>query len=198
VFVVRNGIKLKNAIDLYSGIGGWSLGYKLAGVNIVSSYEYWKPAIKTHEKNFNSKVIGHNIRKLNYSELPSKVDFIVGSPPCTQFSYSNKGGGGDLEDGLKDLYAFLKIVKKIKPKYWAMENVPRVSKILSKVLDEDDDFKPFKELFNFNEVVSADDYGLPQARKRMIAGFFPFELFKKYKENLAFRHDERSNQWIKR
>jgi DNA (cytosine-5)-methyltransferase 1 len=182
--VVKKGTKQKNAIDLYSGIGGWSLGFKLAGVNVVSSYENWKPAITTHEKNFDSKVIDSNIRKLNYSKLPPKVDFIVGSPPCTQFSYSNKGGGGDLEDGLKDLYAFLKIVKKLKPKYWAMENVPRVSKILSKVLDEDDDFKPFKSLFNFNEVVSADDYGLPQARKRMIAGFFPFELFEKYKENL--------------
>ena len=30
------------AIDLYSGIGGWSLGFKMAGVDICTSYEWWE------------------------------------------------------------------------------------------------------------------------------------------------------------
>jgi DNA (cytosine-5)-methyltransferase 1 len=32
------------AIDLYSGVGGWSLGLRLAGVEVVASYELWGPA----------------------------------------------------------------------------------------------------------------------------------------------------------
>ena len=39
------------AIDLYAGIGGWSLGLRLAGVEVVSSYEWWRPAIDTHNGN---------------------------------------------------------------------------------------------------------------------------------------------------
>ena len=39
------------AIDLYSGIGGWSLGLTLSGIDVVESYEWWKPAAETHERN---------------------------------------------------------------------------------------------------------------------------------------------------
>ena len=47
-----------------------------------------------------------NIRELELKSLPKNIDFVVGSPPCTTFSYANKGGGGDIADGLKDLNAF--------------------------------------------------------------------------------------------
>ena len=74
------------AIDLYSGIGGWTLGFKLAGVEMAGSFEYWPPAIRTHEANFDSPVIEQDIRNLKLTTLPKKIDFVVGSPPCTQFS----------------------------------------------------------------------------------------------------------------
>ena len=134
------------AIDLYSGIGGWTLGFKLAGVEMAGSYEYWKPAIQTHEANFDSPVIEQDIRKLELSSLPKNIDYVIGSPPCTQFSYSNKGGSGDIEDGLKDIICFLRVVKKLKPKYWAMENVPRVKTILEKALAENPKYKKFVKL----------------------------------------------------
>jgi len=170
------------AIDLYSGIGGWTLGFKLAGVEMAGSYEYWKPAIQTHEANFDSPVIEQDIRKLELSSLPKNIDYVIGSPPCTQFSYSNKGGSGDIEDGLKDIICFLRVVKKLKPKYWAMENVPRVKTILEKALAENPKYKKFVKLFNYIGVVNCSDFGLPQARKRMIAGNFPHELLEQYKE----------------
>ena len=44
------------AIDLYSGIGGWTLGYELADIEIVSFYEWWKPAIDTHKANFDGSM----------------------------------------------------------------------------------------------------------------------------------------------
>ena len=68
---------------------------------------------------------------MNFSDLKDKkIDIVVGSPPCTQFSYSNRGGSGDLEDGIIDLYQFFKCIEVVKPKFWAMENVPRVAKVL--------------------------------------------------------------------
>ena len=170
-------------IDFYSGIGGWTLGMKLSNIDHIKSFEWNIDSNTTHNINFETNNKEIDIRKLDFKTLPKtgSIDFIVGSPPCTQFSYSNKGGSGNIQDGLIDMYQFLKVVDYLKPKYWAMENVPRVKKILEKVLNEDIKFKKFKKLFNYLEVVDFSDYGLPQKRKRMIGGNFPHKLFKSYK-----------------
>lgn len=172
-----------NCIDLYSGIGGWTLGMKLNGIDHVRSFEWNKDSNKTHNLNFGTNTEEIDIRKLEFKDLPEvgSIDFVVGSPPCTQFSYANKGGGGNIQDGLIDMYQFLSVVEYLKPKYWAMENVPRVKAILEKVLNEDAKFKRFKKLFNYLEVVDLSEFGVPQKRKRMIAGNFPFHLFEQYK-----------------
>ncbi|WP_299709904.1 DNA cytosine methyltransferase [uncultured Tenacibaculum sp.] len=174
-----------NCIDLYSGIGGWTLGMKLNGINHVKSYEWNKDSNRTHNMNFGTNTKEIDIRKLDFKDLPEigSIDFVVGSPPCTQFSYANKGGGGDIQDGLIDMYKFLSVVEYLKPKYWAMENVPRVKNILEKVLNNDSKFKRFKKLFNYLEVVDSSEFGVPQKRKRMIAGNFPYQLFENYKEH---------------
>ena len=104
------------AIDLYSGIGGWSIGLKLAGIDVIQSYEYWEPAARTHEGNLKGAVIRADIRELVESDLPKNIDIVVGSPPCTQFSFSNRGGQGDLADGLKDVYKFFQIIRWLNPK----------------------------------------------------------------------------------
>ncbi|WP_299164224.1 DNA cytosine methyltransferase [uncultured Eudoraea sp.] len=178
-----------NCIDLYSGIGGWTLGMKLNGIDHVKSFEWNKDSNQTHNINFGTNTEEIDIRKLDFKTLPEvgTIDFVVGSPPCTQFSYSNKGGGGDIQDGLVDMYQFLCVVEYLKPKYWAMENVPRVKNILEKALNEDSKFKRFKKLFNYLEVVDSSDFGVPQKRKRMIAGNFPYKLFESYKEHTVER-----------
>lgn len=178
------------AIDLYSGIGGWTLGMKLNGIDHVRSYEWNKESNTTHNHNFGTSTEEIDIRKLDFKRQlpkPGTVDIVVGSPPCTQFSYANKGGNGDIQDGLIDMYQFLLVVNYLKPKYWAMENVPRVKDILIKVLEEDERFKPFKDLFNYIEVVDSSEYGTPQRRKRMIAGNFPYKLFESYKSQCSIR-----------
>lgn len=175
--------KLK-AIDLYSGIGGWTLGLKMAGIDIIRSYEWWPVANDTHNKNFGTDTPEIDIRKLNLAELPEGIHFVVGSPPCTQFSYANRGGGGDIADGLLDIAAFLDVVQHYKDqgtlKYWAMENVPRVSGILDRELQEGGQLERYAQLVRVNEVINSADYGLPQRRKRMIAGDFPVELMHDY------------------
>lgn len=172
-----------NCIDFYSGIGGWTLGMKLSGIDHIRSFEWNKHSNKTHNMNFNTTTEEIDIRKLDFNSLPEvgSIDFIVGSPPCTQFSFSNKGGGGDIQEGLIDMFQFLSVVDYLKPKYWAMENVPRVKGILQKALNEDKKFKRFKPLVKYLDIIDSSDYGLPQKRKRMIAGNFPFELFEAYK-----------------
>lgn len=176
---------MKYAIDLYSGIGGWTMGMKLSDVQNVASYEWWNEANQTHNLNFNTNHKEINIREIDVKKLEfdQKIDFVVGSPPCTQFSYANKGGNGDLADGLIDIYKFLEVVEHLKPKYWAMENVPRVAKILEYEINEGS-LKRFKKLVKVIKVVDSSEYGVPQNRKRMIAGDFPFDLFDSYRKNI--------------
>jgi DNA (cytosine-5)-methyltransferase 1 len=170
------------AIDLYSGIGGWTLGMKLAGIENVTSFEWWNEANLTHNVNFNTDHKERDIRELRVEKdlkFKNEIDFVVGSPPCTQFSFANRGGNGDIQDGLVDIRKFLEVVRFLKPKYWAMENVPRVAKILEKELTGS--LKEFKDLVKVIRVVDCSDYGVPQSRKRMIAGDFPIDLFESYK-----------------
>jgi len=177
---------MKYSIDFYSGIGGWTMGMKLSGITNLASYEWWHEANQTHNFNFNTNHKEINIREIEVKNLnfSHKIDFVVGSPPCTQFSYANKGGNGDIADGLVDIFKFLEVVEYLKPKYWAMENVPRVAKILEKEINGGS-LKRFKKLIKVIKVVDSADYGVPQNRKRMIAGNFPLELFESYKKNIS-------------
>jgi len=170
------------AIDLYSGMGGWTLGFKMAGIEVIASYEWWKDANDTHNKNFRSSHSETDIRQLSLNALPSKkkVKFVIGSPPCTQFSLANRGGKGDIADGMVDIIKFLDVVRHIRPKYWAMENVPRVAKILEKELQTGGLLEDYRDLFGNIKVYNSSDFGVPQDRKRMIAGNFPFELLDAY------------------
>ncbi|MCA3723694.1 DNA cytosine methyltransferase [Phenylobacterium sp.] len=176
------------AIDLYAGIGGWSLGLRLAGVEVVASYEWWQPAIDTHNGNHGGEFGPVDIRRLKLEDLPSHIDLVVGSPPCTEFSYSNRGGSGNLSEGLKDLVKFLEVVEYLKPRYWALENVPRVAEVLRKgfqdprhVLYRFRNLNPRIEIFDFSE------YGAPQSRRRCIAGNIPFDLIEQYRASLPRR-----------
>ena len=171
------------AIDLYSGIGGWSLGLKLNGIEVINSYEWWDQAVETANKNLNKKDKVVDIREMNFSGLKG-IDIVVGSPPCTQFSYSNRGGSGDIEEGIKDLYQFFKCVEVIKPKYWVMENVPRVAKVLETQILPGGQLSKFRKRINEGEirVINMSEFGLPQKRKRCIAGNIDFDLLDSYSE----------------
>jgi DNA (cytosine-5)-methyltransferase 1 len=177
---VRHSVK---AIDLYAGIGGWSVGLKLAGIDVVASYEWWDAANETHAKNMSANVVQADIRTLPLSDLPKDVDIVVGSPPCTQFSYANRGGSGDVSDGFKDIRKFFEVIDHLKPKFWAMENVPRVANLLN---DRDVRNNVLGSLAYLLDnatiaIVDCSDFGTPQKRKRCIAGNFNFDLLEAYK-----------------
>lgn len=168
------------AIDLYSGVGGWSLGLALSGIEVVASYERFEPANETNRRNNRHAAFRSDIRTMNLADLPTDIDLVVGSPPCTQFSYSNRGGGGDLADGLKDIARFLTIVRHLRPTFWAMENVPRLAGIFEKELAAGGALAEFADLTPTVELINMEDWGLPQRRKRCIVGNINFGLLRSY------------------
>jgi DNA (cytosine-5)-methyltransferase 1 len=175
------------AIDLYSGVGGWSLGLRLAGIEVVASYERWGAANETNFKNNQHQAQTVDIRRLSIGDLPSNIDVVVGSPPCTQFSFSNRGGGGDISDGLEDIVRFLTIVDHLKPRAWVMENVPRVAGILEEELRPKGKLAKFRHLGMAARVFNLEDFGLPQRRRRCLAGNIDFDRLASYSERVS-RH----------
>lgn len=160
--------------DFYAGGGGWSLGLALSGMRQVMSAEIWPVANRTREWNFGTSETEIDIRKMDPASVPD-CDLIVGSPPCTQFSYANKGGNGNLQDGMQDVRSFLRVIREKNPRYWVMENVPRLADILRSELREGGALAEFSDLFTSIDVFDMSDWGVPQRRRRCIAGRYPRE-----------------------
>ena len=133
-----NGMKV---FSCFACGGGSTMGYKLAGFDVVGDLEIDKHMNEIYVKNHNPK---HNfvmdIRDFNNipnEELPNELfnlDILDGSPPCTTFSMSGKREEnwgkkkkfreGQKEQTLDDLsFIFIETVNKLKPKFVVMENV---------------------------------------------------------------------------
>jgi DNA (cytosine-5)-methyltransferase 1 len=152
------------AIDLFAGCGGLSLGFENAGINVLAAFDNWDPTILVYEKNFRHPIFKKDLSNTEelsvFQEL--KPDVIAGGPPCQDFSSAGKRN----EDlGRADLtLCFAKIVGKLQPKWFIMENVERIlkSKTLPKALDI---FKRAKYGLS-SMVLNASFCGVPQDRKR--------------------------------
>jgi DNA (cytosine-5)-methyltransferase 1 len=159
-------------LDLFAGAGGFSEGFRQMGFEITYATDNWNPALKTHEVNFpGTKVIKDDVRELDPEQFKG-VDVIIGGPPCTQFSGSNRGGKGNTDKGLELVYRFLRFVHELRPRWWLMENVPRLEYFLP-------DSIPLRKLgvnkvgrFKIPrmKVLCAADYGTPQKRNRLLSG----------------------------
>jgi hypothetical protein len=116
-------------VDLSPAAAGSSEGYRQAGFDLVGAYDNWRPAVETHNRNHP----GTGAQVADVMELPWETlaelrpDVLIGSPPCTQFSFSNRGGNGDIDLGMKLVYRFLYFVAMVEPRWWVMENVPRLA-----------------------------------------------------------------------
>jgi DNA (cytosine-5)-methyltransferase 1 len=168
------------AIDLYSGIGGWSLGLKMAGIKVVSSYERSQRANRTNEENNGHPTNGVDLRRFDLKSLPKDIDIVVGSPPCTQFSFANRGGKGDVTDGINDLEVFFRVVERLKPRCWALENVPRLQQILEHQMRPRGKLRFLIDMPLSIEVFDMEEFGIAQRRKRCIVGNFDFDLLRSY------------------
>ena len=149
--------------------------------NVKYGIDYHDNALKTFEYNHkNAKGIKFNISCEDLSELNSKIsniDVIIGSPPCQGFSLAGVRDPNDPRNNLSLNY--FNFVKKYKPSYFLLENVPGIikwdkfSKLKTKIKSLDYSY--------IGLVVNASDFYVPQNRKRFILfgwknGLYPPEL----------------------
>jgi DNA (cytosine-5)-methyltransferase 1 len=169
-----------NVIDIFCGAGGFSEGFRQAGFKIEFGLDNWTPAIKTFE--FNHPAAQCALTSvLDFSEdnidLIPNSDIIIGSPPCTAFSKSNRGGNGDIDAGMALVLKLFQIVALKKPKFWMLENVPPLEKHLKRKytyheLNLTGGSKTALEIPNML-AFNAADFGVPQNRYRLLCGNFP-------------------------
>ena len=157
-----------NIVSLFTGAGGLDLGFHQAGFKTIFANEYDKTIWNTFKHNFPStKLDKRSIVDLPSNEAPDSIG-IIGGPPCQ--SWSEAGAGRGIKDKRGQLfYEYIRILKEKEPLFFLAENVsgillPRHKEAFQNILNE------FKSL-NYNVsyfLLDANDYGVPQNRKRVI------------------------------
>jgi DNA (cytosine-5)-methyltransferase 1 len=169
--------KIINAISLFSGMGGDSLGIKLAGLNLIAYSEWEKEMIDTHDLNFpDSKLLGDgDITKTTDNEFlkyKNKINLIFAGFPCQGFSHAGKKLPDDPRNTL--FREFLRSAKLIQPNYIIGENVKG---LLSRTTSEGELYiDVIKSEFNnigydiYYKVYMCSklDIGVPQNRERLV------------------------------
>ncbi|MCL4151699.1 UNVERIFIED_CONTAM: hypothetical protein GTU68_060280 [Idotea baltica] len=163
-------------IDLFSGAGGFSLGFDKKGFQNVFSIDIEPRFCETYKHNFsNHQLIEKDICDLSDSEIKylkefEEIDVVIGGPPCQGFSIAGNIGRKFVDDPRNKLFKeFVRVVKVIKPKFFVMENVARLY-THNKGETRNEIIKDFEEL-GYNvacKILNSADYGVPQVRKRVI------------------------------
>ncbi len=166
-----------SALSLFSGCGGFSLGFSAAGFLVKGFLEKEEDFRIIYRQNFpESLELGGDITTIEQSVLMrfasrlGSVDVIIGGPPCQGFSLSGKRQVNDPRNLLFKHY--LRFVDVIRPKIAVLENVRLLTSMKSPsggyVKDEIcEEFRKHGYTIRFFEI-NAKDYGVPQHRERVL------------------------------
>lgn len=159
-------------MTLFSGAGGFSYGFSLAGIKPLFGAELNKDACKTYESNVGSTC--HNLDLSQVSPkffkdlLGGKAPFaLIGGPPCQGFSTAGARNANDPRNRL--IFNYLQIVQEVRPRWFIFENVEglltsghgdAVASLVREFL---------KIGYSVRlEKVNLAGYGVPQTRKRVL------------------------------
>lgn len=169
-------------VSLFSGAGGFDLGFIQAGHEIVWATDFNKDCAETYRYNIGNHFVLDDIRNISTNQIPD-CEIVIGGFPCQGFSQANMKR--DINDERNTLYReFVRVVKDKQPKYFVAENVRGLLSIdkgeAIKVIVND--FQNIGYKVNYR-LFNAADFGVPQNRYRVIIigirndvfeGIFPF------------------------
>lgn len=171
-------MRLLTAIDAFCGAGGLSIGLAQAGFDILLAFDLDKKCVETLK--LNSKIIRHATIQSDVKEMlggkllkhaklgKRKLDLLAGGPPCQGFSVQRTiGGDRDARNLLVDDYGDL--IAEVEPRFFLMENVPGIGgKRGREIVNRFKDRMIAIGYFCHETVLDAQDYGVPQRRRRFI------------------------------
>lgn len=164
--------------------GGSTMGYKMAGYDVLGCCEIDPKIINIYRQNHNPKYsFLCDIRDfINKNDIPQELfdlDILDGSPPCSTFSIAGsreEAWGkekvfreGQAKQTLDDLFFyFIKLAQKLKPKIVVSENVKglilgNAKGYLKQIMEGFNEIGYETQIFLLNGATM----GLPQARERV-------------------------------
>ena len=159
-------------IEFFSGCGGLSLGFTMAGFTISVASDYDKNVEKTYTFNKpKTKFILGDVAKISADDIyqyEKNVDVVIGGPPCQGFSLANTKTRTMDNPASQASWHFIRLVDELSPKVFVMENVLG---FLS--MEGGEVYKEFYERFKKLGykvqffVPRADEFGVPQRRERV-------------------------------
>lgn len=192
----------KTYIDLFAGAGGMSAGFGMENFELLGALEIEKNYFETFRKNhlganqdflITDDITKNEVKdKIKSIANTQKVGLVVGGPPCQGFSYA---GWRNPEDTRNQLFKdFFEIVRDVRPEFFVMENVAgiltmRNGQVVKEITEV---FSEIGYHVNLPLKLNAEDYGVPQKRRRIfIIGSLknikikvPKVLFSENQENL--------------
>jgi DNA (cytosine-5)-methyltransferase 1 len=176
-----------SAISTFSGGGGSSTGYRMAGFRVLWASEFIDAARDTYRANKSEYTIvdGRDIREVSAADIlaaigmqPGELDLFDGSPPCASFSTAGKREKGwgkvkkysDKAQRTDDLFfEYIRLLRGLQPKTFVAENVSGLVKGTAKGYF----IEIMRELKASGyrvscKVLDAQWLGVPQARQRTI------------------------------
>ncbi len=161
-------------IDLFSGAGGLTQGFRAAGFSCVFANDHEKPALATFARNHpEALTTAEPIEKLDAAAIRRRLgldvgqlDGLLGGPPCQGFSTY---GRRDPEDHRNQLYLhFLRFLEEFQPRSFVLENVVGILSLEDgKIID---DLRTRARRVGYGVAVGtldAVEFGVPQYRKRV-------------------------------
>lgn len=214
-------------IELFSGCGGLSLGLHKAGWEGIFAIERDPMAFETFNKNFLQDeapyrgftewpswlpkhnhdiacLLQNDIMRRRLLSLRDKVLLVAGGPPCQGFSVGGRRDGTDERNNL--VFHMLELVELVQPKIVLIENVEGIAKKFvakpgeasTSVVDLVLERLSCMGYEGTYSVVNASDFGVPQARKRVvILGVHKTFLFRENLKKIFLENLEHSKQMVR-
>lgn len=162
-------------LDLFCGGGGLSTGFEQAGYDIVAGIDVNQDFLDTFEYNHDdSLAIQADLAEVDPAEFydehdidTDEIDVVIGGPPCKGFSIAGKRDPEDERNSL--VGSFIDHVGYVEPKVFVMENVPGI-----KSMEDGEVMRKIRQRYDEigysvkHETLNAADYGVPQARRRVV------------------------------
>lgn len=158
---------MNTAIDLFSGLGGWSTGATMAGLNVVWAANHWPEAVRWHAANHPDAIhVCQDLHQADWTQVPSH-DVMLASPCCQGHSKARgKANGNPQHDASRSTaWAVVSAAEFHRPPVVIVENVPE---FLDWALYPA--WAAAMEALGYSlapHVVDCADLGVPQNRVRM-------------------------------
>jgi DNA (cytosine-5)-methyltransferase 1 len=155
------------ALDLFCGGGGSSLGAKMAGIRPVGGIDLWPVAVAAYEANFGAKTWCSRIEEIDpvaVQKVTGRIDLLLASPECTNHSVA-KGNAPRCERSRRTAFQVIRFARALKPRWIVVENVTSM-----RLWDAYEEWWQELEGLGYqlkDMSLKSELFGVPQSRRRL-------------------------------